>query len=1111
MKAKFMGQLKRSILGAPDTDKLLIEAKKLADADQLDTAFYAIFYPDLSDLSEEKLIRHWAHSGKKEGRLANPNAFFMAKGVTDYQSGDEQRLDMGFYTSYYPDLTNRFAHVYDAYLHFIKHGKAENRMPSLKDWMLHKGLVAKDYSATLLADLLAFAVQQQNLPAVLDTVSGDKVHLFAFYESPELNAKAYVKLAEPLLLGKKHPQAVSLLSASIAIYATGRAYELLGNVQLEHKESQLALALYQQAATFEDASEWVYRNAVTILLGLARYDEALVWINRLHQQLPEKKLLLSLLDTFAENYFNHSMRFAQVEVLTNNRQGVLSLFNVYGEQVSSTYAQAFGAAKSLKALNGERILIVGDFHVPQCVRYRIDQKVEQLELMGKTVTTVDWTQLKTNWNALYFHDIIIFYRVPSVPWVLKALCQVNALGKLSIYEIDDLLFEPDYPPAIETYGGYVDMNTYHELVKGMALFNTAIRYARVAMASTMPLLEALEPLVMDKTGILHRNGLDSLNTFAVADHTNKQTIDIFYGSGTQAHNSDFIEQVLPALERILSEYAQVRLVIAGYLNLPVEFVQRFANQLKQVPPVKKVQNYWTLLAQADISIAVLNEDRITNAKSELKWFEAACFAIPSVLSSTANYRDVICHGEDAFLVENSEEWYEALSLLIQQPDLRQQMGQQAQVRVKHEYSLATLGQQLVDNLDELVHDYNKLNKPRKKLLIVNVFFSPQSIGGATRVVEDNVDLLIEQYADEYDISIFTADAEQRDMAHRLSAHQYQGVNVYRVTTLFREHMDWHPKDEQMYQLFSEFLQNEQPDLVHFHCVQRLTASVVEATRDAETPYLVTVHDAWWLSDYQFLVDESGKVYPEGHPDPYEMLPTPNGVSFDESIERKQYLKGLLKEARKVLVVSESFADIYRKNGITNVQVTKNGLSSKKAWLPKQTAYTEKVVCALIGGMSAHKGYDILKEAIMEAQPKHCCFLFVDHAKEAGYRAEEQWGEVEVTFIGRVKQGAIVSLYRQIDVLFAPSIWPESFGLVTREAAACGCWVVASNMGGIGEDVVEDETGFVIEPSVAALVAVLQRLDENAVRFKGLAAQSGFRSVAKQVEEIINCYEVVIHG
>ncbi len=767
----------------------------------------------------------------------------------------------------------------------------------------------------------------------------------------------------------------------------------------------------------------------------------------------------------------------------------------------SVYSLQLPPLPELGHLNKNRILIVGDFHIAQCVRYRIDQKVEQLVGQGKEVKTVDWTQLKQSGTELALHDVVIFYRVPAVPDVIKAIAQVNAAGKLSIYEIDDLLFDTEYPPAIETYGGYVSLETYRELTRGMALFGAAASLCRIGIASTVPLCEELSKLVQEGECWLHRNGLDQLNKFRVIDKSEKQSVDIFYGSGTQAHNSDFIEQALPAIERVLSEFPLARLVIVGYLRLPKAFIEKYASQYAQLPAVKNLQGYWSLLEQADINIAVLHDDRINACKSELKWFEAACFGIPSVLSSTANYRDVVSHGKDAFLATTADEWYEAIKKLVASPQLREEIGMAAMDHAKENYALDILGRKLCDQLEA----YKPVRSKRKpKVALVNVFFPPQSIGGATRVVADNFSVLRKDYANQVDLCVFTADVECKK-PHDMMVYDYQGVRVYRATTLWRENMDWHPKDPEMYRLFTEFLELERPDVIHFHCVQRLTASIVEAARDFGVPYIVTAHDAWWISDFQFLVDHNSKVYPIGHPDPYETIELPSTITLGDSIERRRDLKELLLDADRVLTVSSAFAEIYKQNGIAKVETVANGISDEVLWAPKNTADSARVVCGHIGGMSEHKGYYLFKEAVLEVQPENIELLIVDHSKEEGYELHTRWGSVPVTFVGRVRQEHIVDLYAKLDVLFAPSTWPESFGLVTREAVACGCWVIASNLGGIGEDIIEGQNGHVIDPTQRHIENVLLKIDGDVNTYKGLSTTEIKRSASAQVAELEGMY------
>ena len=394
---------------------------------------------------------------------------------------------------------------------------------------------------------------------------------------------------------------------------------------------------------------------------------------------------------------------------------------------------------------------------------------------------------------------------------------------------------------------------------------------------------------------------------------------------------------------------------------------------------------------------------------------------------------------------------------------------------------------------------------KQKIALVNVYFPPQSIGGATRVLADNFDILVEQYGSDFELVIFTSDSKMQDKPHTLDVYIYKGIRVYRSSILFRKNMDWHPKDDEMGKLFTKFLEFEKPDKVHFHCVQRFSASIVEATLKKNIPYFITLHDAWWISDFQFLVDAEGKVYADGHADPYMQINLPNSISEDASIRRKLYLKKMLAGAKNLFTVSESFKSIHEKNGVSNIVVTKNGISNGVEWKEKETSYTKRVVCGHIGGMSEHKGYDILRNAAMELDADNIEFLIADHSKEEGYESHEMWGNIPVTFIGRVKQDEVVSLYNKIDVLFAPSIWPESFGLVTREAAACGCWIVASDLGGIAEDVVEGETGFIIEPTVKELERVLREINENVEQYKSLAPVKEIRYASEQVDELVGYY------
>jgi glycosyltransferase involved in cell wall biosynthesis len=392
---------------------------------------------------------------------------------------------------------------------------------------------------------------------------------------------------------------------------------------------------------------------------------------------------------------------------------------------------------------------------------------------------------------------------------------------------------------------------------------------------------------------------------------------------------------------------------------------------------------------------------------------------------------------------------------------------------------------------------------RKKIAIVAVFFPPQAIGGGTRVVTDNIDLLIDEHGHEFDLVVFTSDASQQT-PHSIHLYTYRGVRVYRAGILWRPHMDWQPQDPKMGELFAKLLDHEKPDIVHFHSVQRMSASIVETTLKKGIPYFVTIHDAWWISDFQFLVDENDRVYPNGHPDPFESFEPPKGISVGESLARRTYLKRLLNQAERVLIVSEAFAKIYAANGIERITVNKNGIKPRR-WLTRVPSASGRVRLGHIGGMSAHKGYHIFKEALSSHPFQNLEAIVVDLGAPKGSEVRDMWGTVPVTFVGKTPQEEIDQLYARMDVLVAPSIWPESYGLVTREASAAGVWVVASNMGGIGEDVLEGSTGNVIKPTLEMLIKSMVHIEKLGVKAVAMDDLPIIRSVAEQVKELCAIY------
>jgi len=1134
-----------------------IDAAAVIVSPELDLDFYGNWYADLQSLDDAALARHWEQFGKNEGRVPsfvellkvkgldasalprdfegevylklNPtlcvtgvtNAWaaalhYLTKGAAEKR---EYRFDATFYTTYYRDLVDFGG---DALDHYIEHGKTEGRVKTSSEYWKQKGLNAVELES--LIEVPAFLAQN---PDLVDTEEyfGTKWNIVDFLLSagltqvrpistePTVSAQVYYYLGNALV-GKSEREAAeqAYLAACSFDPAHAAAMQHLADVYLTANRHAEAAEFYRfalEASSDPGKNFWANYNLAMALDALGDAQAALAYLQIARKADPNMHLAKDRHEAMVKREWEKFDVRAKSALKVGKKKDTEALYAQANALIDTLFEQLPVAPQPIGP--EPRVALVVDPYLPQCVRYRVTQKLEQFAVLGWEVQRMNWNEIEgDSFNKLAFADVVVFYRVPALFNVARLMKQCRHAGKAVVFEIDDLVFDTDlYPEPLSSYGGQITAVDHINLSRGAILFGQALREAHYALASTNPLAERMAPLVRHGSAFLHRNGLDSYTEpyLELPRAARNGAPMIFYGTGTKAHNADFDDLVAPALARIMAEFPEWKLLIAGYLTLPA-CLSQYEDRTVRVGFIPDVAAYLTLLSEAEINIAVLHDNPVNDSKSELKWFEAGVQGIPSVVSPTRNYLDVTQPGHDVLCAANPEEWYTALRALVVDSDLRKAVGERARLAAQR-YAIAVQSEALAKVFGDIAANWNaRLSQKaaRQKIVIVNVFFPPQSIGGATRVVEDNVQVLLERYADKYDIEIFTSDHEN-PVPYLVNQYGWNGIRVTKVSTPQKAGMDWDYNNETIGEIFGEYLDQVRPSLVHFHCVQRLTASIVEVTQERAVPYLVTAHDAWWISDFQFLVDDKGLLCDQRQND-IAVLAS-QSKDLGRTIERQRYLRNRLTGARAVLAVSEAFASIYRLNGYTNVSAVRNGVMPH-TWLSRTPSKTGNVRIAHIGGMAHHKGYHLFCDALATQSYENIEGLVVDLSKPYGYRQTLKFGSTDVTFIGRIPHDQITDLYSQFDVLAAPSIWPESFGLVTREAVAAGNWVIASNVGAIGEDVLEGRNGFIVDVSDSSdLKRVFKEIDRVPKRYLGSNEERAVRSALTQVEEIVEIYASTI--
>jgi glycosyltransferase involved in cell wall biosynthesis len=108
------------------------------------------------------------------------------------------------------------------------------------------------------------------------------------------------------------------------------------------------------------------------------------------------------------------------------------------------------------------------------------------------------------------------------------------------------------------------------------------------------------------------------------------------------------------------------------------------------------------------------------------------------------------------------------------------------------------------------------------------------------------------------------------------------------------------------------------------------------------------------------------------------------------------------------------------------------------------------------------------------------------------------------------QNEIHKIWQAIDIAVVPSTEPEPFGMVAIEAMMAQKPVVASNHGGLTEIVVDNETGYLVEPNnKEALKEALEKLIINPELRKQMGAKGHARVINEfSVTNYVNSFEKI---
>jgi glycosyltransferase involved in cell wall biosynthesis len=331
--------------------------------------------------------------------------------------------------------------------------------------------------------------------------------------------------------------------------------------------------------------------------------------------------------------------------------------------------------------------------------------------------------------------------------------------------------------------------------------------------------------------------------------------------------------------------------------------------------------------------------------------------------------------------------------------------------------------------------------------------------------------------------------------------------------------------------FAAVLEAERPDLVHIQHLMGLPVSIIDQIRKRGIPYVMTLHDYWYVCANAQLLTNYDNTLSAG-PDPHwyncaRCALARAGLNQIEWLapavapvmaRRNYLLHDVFVRANRIIAPADFVRQVYQRLGYLTEQaaVVPFGVELSPADLQAaRTAGAQRPATGLrigyVGGIAWQKGLHRLIAAVNQLPHEGITLsiygnlaTFPDYAMELRDLAKHPG----IHFAGAVSRQKLWPALGSLDVLVVPSLWYEGSPAIIREAFAAGVPVIASRIGGLPEMVRDGVDGLLFPPGDAAkLHNVLRVLLDDPARLTRMRANvPATLTFSEHVERITAVYQ-----
>lgn len=302
-------------------------------------------------------------------------------------------------------------------------------------------------------------------------------------------------------------------------------------------------------------------------------------------------------------------------------------------------------------------------------------------------------------------DIVLIPRPQSVEW-LDFVTAVRRAGKVVVADYDDDPFDVNPYNPYYRFSGIKEFEVvwpndgYREWLwkdgmkdeKGQVFFDIEANIHRRDMCRATfgksDLVTCTTKQLQDVFSKVNKNtvvlpNFINLDTYPPGKMMPNDKVRIGWQGGV-SHFED-LEMLLPIITKTSKKH-DIDFCYFGDYRLGKMFEQVRGYRHEQWVPID-VYPYKLKLMNFDIGLAPLVDNSFNRCKSAIKYFEYSAVGTPTIASNIPPYSEVITNMVDGILVNSEEEWSEAITMLIDNQQLRKKLADRAYENVRENYSI----------------------------------------------------------------------------------------------------------------------------------------------------------------------------------------------------------------------------------------------------------------------------------------------------------------------------------------------------------------------------------------------------------------------------------------